>query len=196
MDEKIFSERGAYMDPGAESYRRFLNGDKNGMAELIRLYQRGLTLYLNGFTKDPAVAEELAQETFLKLYVRKPHFAGKSRFQTWLYAIGRNLALSYLRREARRRTLPEETVPLQATLADPEDAYLADERRRRVYAALCRLKPEYHQALWLRYFEAMSVREVAAVMRKTEKSAGVLLHRARNALRKELEKEGISGENL
>ena len=85
------------MDNGASSYRRFLDGDENGLVEIIRDYKDGLIFYLNGFTQNIYVAEELAEETFVKLVVKKPRFSNKSIFKTWLYAIGRNVAIDYLR---------------------------------------------------------------------------------------------------
>lgn len=62
------------MDNGASSYRRFLEGDENGIVEIIRDYKDGLILYLNGFTRNVCIAEELMEETFVKLVVKKPKF--------------------------------------------------------------------------------------------------------------------------
>ena len=72
-----------------ESYRRYLEGDDEGMVEVIRDHKDGLTLYLAGIVGNIFTAEELTEETFFKLVVKKPRFAGKSSFKTWLYAIGR-----------------------------------------------------------------------------------------------------------
>ena len=62
------------MDNGASSYRRFLDGDDEGIVEIIRDYKDGLILYLNGFTRNISTAEELMEETFVKLATRKPRF--------------------------------------------------------------------------------------------------------------------------
>ncbi|MBD5159991.1 MAG: RNA polymerase subunit sigma-24, partial [Ruminococcus sp.] len=76
------------MDNGAVSYRRFLDGDDEGMVEIIRDYKDGLILYLNGITGNILLAEEIMEDTFFKLVVKKPKFSGRSSFKTWLYAIG------------------------------------------------------------------------------------------------------------
>ena len=89
------------MDNGASSYRRFLDGDDEGIVEIVRDYKDGLILYLNSFTENIGTAEELMEETFVKLATRKPVFRGRSAFKTWLYAIGRNVALDHLRHSAR-----------------------------------------------------------------------------------------------
>ena len=72
------------MDYGESSYRRFLSGDKEGLADVMRIYRDGLTLYLTSLVCNISIAEELMEETFVKLYVNKPKFKGKSSFKTWL----------------------------------------------------------------------------------------------------------------
>ena len=66
------------MDSGANSYRRFLEGDRNSFTELVAEYWDGLTLYLTGFAESFSEAEELAEETFLKLYTISQSFRGKA----------------------------------------------------------------------------------------------------------------------
>ena len=85
------------MDNGASSYRRFLDGDDEGIVDIIKDYKDGLTLYLNGYVSNIFVAEELMEETFFKLMMKKPRFTGKYSFKTWLYTIGRNVAIDYVR---------------------------------------------------------------------------------------------------
>ena len=65
------------MDNGASSYRRFLDGDDKGLAEIVRVYRDGLILYLNGIVNNISVAEELMEETFFKIITKKPRFNTK-----------------------------------------------------------------------------------------------------------------------
>lgn len=178
------------MDHGAEYYRRFLDGDRDALTAVIREHKDGLTYFLLGFTGDLTVAEELAQETFVRLYVRKPRFSGRSGFKTWLYGIGRNVAREYVRRSKRTEPLPEGyDAPDEA--ADPALAYFRTEQNRAVHRAMTRLKPEYRQVLWLSYFEALDRQAIAAILKKSVNNVDVLLHRAKKALRAEWEKEGF-----
>ena len=62
------------MDNGASSYRRFLNGDDKGLENIVRNYKDGLILYLNGFVNNVYIAEDLMEETFFKLIIKKPRF--------------------------------------------------------------------------------------------------------------------------
>lgn len=177
---------------GADSYRRYLDGDDSGLAEIVEAYKDGLILFLNGYVKNIHTAEELAEDAFFRLITRKPRFSGKSSFQSWLYAIGRHIAVDDLRRSARLADAPAEA--LEAFRSDEEGleaAYIRGERQRLVRGALEKLHPDYRQALWLTYFEGFSGAEAGAVLGKNERQMRNLLYRAKQALKAELQREGF-----
>ena len=89
------------MDYLNDNYRRFLNGEDDGLTLIIKEYKDGLILYINNYVNNIYIAEDLMQETFVKIAVKKPEFKGKSSFKTWLYAIGRNTTLDYLRHNSK-----------------------------------------------------------------------------------------------
>ena len=182
------------MDNGASSYRRFLAGDDDGLVEIIRDYKDGLMLYLNSFVRNIDTAEDLAEETFVKIVIKKPKYNGKSSFKTWLYAIGRNVALDYLRLN-QKNDLQAEVIQ-NADEESLEKAYIIKENKIILHHAIKKLKPEYRQVLWLTYFEDFSNKETAKVMKKSVHSIETLIYRARNALKTELEKEGFTYEDL
>ena len=182
------------MERGTQSYERFLAGDESGLAEIIRDYSDGLILYLNSFVNQISTAELLAEDTFVRLAVKKPRDRGTGSFRTWLYAIGRNIAIDHLRRQNRHRTVPlEEAAYRQDEQQAIEAAYIREEGRIRVHRAMAALKPEYRQVLWLVYFEGFSCREAAGVMGKSVHAVETLAYRARQALKALLEKEGFDG---
>lgn len=186
------------MDNGASSYRRFLDGDDSGFVEIIRDYKDGLILYLNSFTGNIHTAEELAEDTFVKLGIKRPrHHPAKASFKTWLYTIGRNVALDFMRKKPNLSTISTEDC-LQ-DIRDEEAlelSYLREEVKITVHRALGKLRPEYRQILWLIYFEGFSNREAANVMKKTVHSIETLVYRARLSLKAELDKEGFVYEDL
>lgn len=184
------------MDNGAGSYRRFLAGDDTGMVELIRDYKDGLLLYLNSFLNNLSTAEDCVQDTFIKLAIKKPKFRGDSSFKTWLYAIGRNMAVSYLRKAGKHRHTPVDECNQIVSEADLEREYLREEQRMLLHRTLRRLKPEYRQVLYLTYFEGFSNAEAAVIMKKSKKQVENLLYNARKMLRSELEKDGFQYEEL
>lgn len=98
------------MDNGASSYRRFLDGDDEGIAEIVGDYKDGLILYLNSYVNQIFIAEDLAEDTFFRLITRKPRYSGKSTFKSWLYAIGRNVAVDFLRHNSKMLSTPIEDM--------------------------------------------------------------------------------------
>lgn len=183
------------MDNGESSYRRFLSGDDQGLVEIVRDYKDGLIFFLNGITRDINTAEELCEDAFVKLAVNKPNFDGRSSFKTFLYAIARNVALDWKRTHKQHISI-DEAGEITADQRSIEETYLCEERKIAVHRALEKLKPDYRQVLWLTYFEELSNKETAAVMRKSVHSIETLVYRARIALKKQLEKEGFVYENV
>lgn len=185
------------MDHGANSYRRFLEGDDNGIVEIIRDYKDGLILFLNRYVCNLHVVEELAEDIFFKLVTRKPRFTARYSFKTWLYTIGRNTARNHIRRTGRVSALPvEEWASLHAEEDDLEKAYLKEERKIQVHRALAQLNPTYSRVLYLKFFEELTNAEIAAVMRKSKRQVENLLYQAKGSLRVTLQKEGIDDEDL
>ena len=186
------------MDNGASSYRRFReDGDESGLVEIIRDYKDGLILYLNSFVGNIHTAEELAEDTFVLLGIKKPKDKGKGSFKTWLYTIGRNVAIDYLRRNSKQNNISIQDCPeLVRDEQNLELSYIREERKITVHRALGKLKSEYRQVLWLIYFENFSNKQTAAVMKKSVHSIETLVYRARKALKSLLELEGFVYEEL
>lgn len=182
------------MDNGEISYRRFLNGDDEGMVEIIRDYKDGLILYLSGITGNIVTAEEVMEDTFFKLVTKKPRFSGRSSFKTWLYSIGRNTAIDSIRKRSRFSDIP---IDEYTNLADEEcieKEYLREEQKITLHKALQRLSPDYRQVLYLVFFENFNNTETAKIMHKTKRQVENLLYRAKQSLKSELEKEGFEYE--
>ena len=185
------------MDNGASSYRRFLDGDINGLTEIVRDYKDGLILYLNGFVGNLGIAEDLMEDTFFKIITKRPKFTAKYTFKTWLYTIGRNVAIDYLRHNSVKSEIPLEEVQdyLQDEI-DLERQYIIQEQKIALHKAIQRLNPEYYQVLWLIYIEGFTNEEVSFVMKKNARQLKNLTHRAKSALKEQLEKEGFVYEGL
>lgn len=184
------------MDNGSISYSRYLAGDDSAMSDLVREYKDGLTLYLNSFTGNISDAEEIMEETFYKLAYKKPRYSGKSSFKTWLYAIGHNLAIDYMRHNSRvSYTSIDECSSLSGD-EDIEENYIREEQKIIIHKAIHRLKNDYRQVICLIYLEGFENKEAARIMHKSGRQITNLLYQAKKALKKELEKEGISYEGL
>ena len=184
------------MDNGASSYRRFLDGDDSALTQIVADYKDGLILYINGYVRNLHTAEELMEETFFRIIVKRPRFFAKYSFKTWLYTIARNIAVDYIRKNS--RLLPLSDCEFDA--ASDEEAPLAqlirEERKIAVHRALQKLKPEYRDALFLTYFAQLKNAETAKVMGKSKSQVEMLIYRGKKALKSELEKGGFGYEEL
>ena len=185
------------MDNGARSYRRFLDGDDNGIIEIIRDYNDGLILFLNRYVDNIHTAEDLAEDTFVRLVTKKPHYSPKYSFKTWLFTIGRNLALNHLRRN--RRVIDVSEEELTAFHSDEESleqSYLREERKILLHRALSGLRPDYAQVMYLKFFEEQNNEEISRIMKKTRRQVENLVYQAKRSLKSQLEQEGYSYEEL
>lgn len=185
------------MDNGASSYCRFLDGDENGLVDTIREYRDGLILYLNNYIGNISVSEELAEDVFVKLCVKKPKYKGRSAFKTWLYTIGRNTAMDYLRQSAKLNKMSlDDCGELTDEEDDLERSYLREENKITVHRALRRLKSDYRTVIYLTFFEGLSNAEAAEVMKKNKRQIENLIYQAKLALKSELNKENFIYEEL
>lgn len=184
------------MDHGASSYRRFLDGDDSGLVEIIRDYKDGLILFLNRYVNNVHTAEELAEDTFFRLVTKKPRFTAKFTFKTWLYTIGRNLAMTHIKRAGRVSGRRVEELGIASDEDALERSYIKEEQKILVHRALSGLRPEYSRVLYLKFFEDMTNEQVAAVMKKSKRQIENLVYQAKGSLRSELEKEGFHDEGL
>ena len=184
-------EGGISVDSGYVSYRSYLDGDDNGLVELIRDYKDGLMLYLIGVTDNFHLADEIMEETFFRIAVKKPNFSGKSSFKTWLYSIAHNAAVDYLRKNGKNVPIGETDIADEHSL---EESHLREEQRIELHRAMNKLSPDYRQVLYLSFFEELSNAETAHVMHKSKRQIENLLYRAKASLRSVLEKEGFEYE--
>ena len=185
------------MDIDINSYERYLDGDDSAFADIVREYADGLMLYINSFTRNIHIAEDLTEEVFFKLAVKKPHFRNQSSFKTWLYAIARHVALDYLRKNSKVvNTSIDDLTNYIAEESNVEREYLIKEQKIALHRTIRELKAEYFQVLYLVYFENFTNEEIAKIMKKNKRQIENLIYRAKTALKSELEKEGFEYEKL
>jgi RNA polymerase sigma-70 factor (ECF subfamily) len=139
-------------------------------------------------------AEDLGQETFLRVCRQAPRYRPTGQFRSWLFRIAGNLARSRLRR---RRILDwvrfEPGRHDVAAAEEPADRRLErEEQRRAVRAALARLPDRQRQAILLRRYEGLSHREIASALNTTVPAVESLLHRALVALKKDLARTEVA----
>ncbi len=181
------------MGTGEEYYRRYLRGDESGFDLVIDLYREPLIFFLLRYLPNMEDAEDAAEDAFVSLLLHPYREGGKASLKTYLFTLGRNRALSLLRKQKRleRRRQAEPTVTEDTDYPALEDRMCRDETRRALLQALDTLSPEYREALYLLYFEDLSLEETARVMKKNRKQVENLSYRGKQALKKQLGKENM-----
>ncbi len=157
--------------------------DRDAFGELVVRYERRLTGVLMRFVSDPDQVEDLVQETFLRVYGRLDQFDPSRRFGPWLFQVGVNLTLDWLRK-CRRRILGRvfSSTPNVPEPASP-DPRMADDTAREVRHLLEKLPEKYRTVLILRDLENFSTSEIAAILNRKETTVRWRLAEARNRFR-------------
>lgn len=185
------------MDKDAIRYNCFLNGDDSALCEIVKDHKDGLIFFINGYVNNIYLAEELMEETFFKIIVKRPKFNEKYSFKTYLYTVGRNVAIDYIRHNSKQSDLSISDIEgVLSDESDLENMYIAEERKSVLYKALKELKDEYRHVLYLIYFENFSHTDAGKIMKKNARQMKNLVYRAKNALKNELIKEGFVYEEL
>ncbi len=177
------------MDNGESSYRRFLDGDESAFREILDMYSENLIFFINRYVNNISIAQELSEDVFVEILIHKKRYNFKTSLKTYLFTIGRNKAVSYLRRCARKPEYAYEYIENESDRKNLEDEFIKKEQERKLHEALKKLNYDYKTVLHLVYFENMSNDDAASVMKKSKKQIENLLYRAKQALRKELERE-------
>lgn len=146
----------------------------------------GLYKYLLSLCGDPALTEELVQETFYRAIQNSRGFRGTCRLSVWLCQIGKNLYLSHLRREQRRRpALMEELELQQSAQPGPEEALLRRETAMDLHRRLHRLPEPYREVFSLRALGELSFAQIGELFGRSEGWARVTYYRAKLKLQED-----------
>jgi RNA polymerase sigma-70 factor (ECF subfamily) len=161
---------------------------------LVRKYMEKAFRIAFDFTRDKEEAKDLSQEAFLRAFSRIKQFDGRSSFYTWFYRLVVNICLDYTRRKGRviwerleRETESgAETVEFADHSSLPEEEAAAGEAKRRADLTLEAMPNKQRMAFLLRNHQGLSIPDIAKVMKTTEGTVRVYLHRAVAALRQSL----------
>ncbi|MGC9395502.1 MAG: RNA polymerase sigma factor [Anaerolineae bacterium] len=159
-------------------------GDRQAFGELVYHYREGVINVVYRMCGDANLAEDAAQEAFIRAWQHLPRYQPRSSFRNWLYRIALNVALDVLRRE--RETVDVENIPLIAASLSPEAAIERSERAAYVQQAVLGLSPASRAALILREYEGLSYKEIAEMLEIPVGTVMSRLNYARTQLRETL----------
>jgi RNA polymerase sigma-70 factor (ECF subfamily) len=178
----------------ADIARGLKRQDPELLDQLIELYQHRLLRYLLFLTGKREVAEDLFQETWMRVLLRGAQYNGKARFDTWLFTIARNLVIDL----SRKRTMSsldemsegrEDDRPFEIPMSGPSplEQFQAREDSAEVSEVLLKLEPNYREVLVLRFYEELSLEEIAGLTQAPLSTVKSRLYRGLAALKPEVE---------
>jgi RNA polymerase sigma-70 factor (ECF subfamily) len=179
---------GAALSEDAELMLRVQRGDEAALAALMTRWERSIKAVIARLVFNASEADELAQETFVRVWQQREKFRGGAEFRPWIFAIAINLARNRLRWWRRRPTVELHAWSESPGLEDgkQETGKSALERAERAAAvrdAIAALPTELREAIVLFEYEQMSHAEIAAIVGATPKAIETRIYRAREKLR-------------
>ena len=159
------------------------NGDRNAFGELVRCHYQGVVLVVTRMCGDTGLAEDAAQEAFMRAWVNLPSYQPRGCLRNWLYRIAINAALDVLRRKPEETLDDEEVLMVPDQAASPETALIEKERVALLRQAMKSLPEASRSVLVLREYGGLTYQEIAGVLDVPVGTVMSRLNYARNRLR-------------
>jgi len=184
-----------------ELVARVKAGENDFFEEIVRRYQRQIGNFIYRMIGDYETALDLTQEVFIKIYASLDRYKFEYKFSTWIFKIASNTAIDHLRKQTvlirslSQTTADMEEVELQLPdrAASPEQALAKRERREQIEWVIAKLPPHYRELIVLRHVNDLSYDEIAEVTGLPLGTVKNRIFRAREAMRKQLQRLGIEG---
>jgi len=167
-------------------------GDEEAFGMLVKKYEKKVFNLICSLTRNPDLADDLAQDVFIKAYLALNKFQHRSEFGTWLYRIAVNHTKDFLRKKSSMPHVSFDTIEQTTILQEDEtlkrEAEQSEEQRRQtVFKALETLPEKHRMIINLRDVQGFSYEEIARILSVRPGTVDSRLHRARKLLRKKLE---------
>jgi RNA polymerase sigma-70 factor (ECF subfamily) len=183
-DDRVQLGKGDLDDRSDLELARAAVDDLAAFGELVRRHQDFVYGAAMRVVRNPAIAEEVAQDTFIRAFRGLSDFRGEAQVRSWLYRIATNLSLNVV---TRRREYPSEALPEVAARDSPAKAAINAELRQHLTEAVAELPDSLRRPLVLREFEHLTYEEIAAELDIPLNTVRTRILRARHALRDKLE---------
>ncbi len=181
-----------------ELIKKFQNGDRPSYNELVFRYKDRILNFIFRFTYDRTAAEDLTQDTFLKLYLKKDSYREISKFSTWLYTIASNLAKTELRKIKRRKTYSISDL----SNSDMEDKIFSDpnsdnkkidkNENHLLNIAIQELEPDFRIIIILREIQELSYENISRILKLPLGTVKSRINRGKLKLREILINKGVN----
>ena len=178
-------------DTEAELIEKARSGDRNAFGEIVSLHHLGVVQVIYRMCGDAELAQDAAQDAFIRAWLNLPAFRPGSSMRNWLYRIAMNAALDVLRRETRTMDVNFEALPLPDPQEGPEAALLQKERQAAVRQAILGITEAGRAVLVLREYGGLSYQEIATALDIPLGTVMSRLNYARQQLKQSLQRHDI-----
>ena len=186
--------------PDPELVARAQTGSEKAYRELLGRYQRPVFSIIYRMVRDRELAEDLAQETFVRVFNNIDRYDPRYKFSSWIFKIATNLTIDHIRRReldtvsidgSRNAVTPDQIEATSITIAstdeNPEELLEARQLGAEIEDAIGKLRPEYRAAILLRHVDGREYQEIAEILSLPLGTVKTYIHRGRNELREQLQ---------
>ena len=164
-----------------ELYKEFLQGNQQCFEEIVIRHKNQIIYFIQKYVKSIDIAEDISQDVFVYILINKNSYKFEYSLKTYLYTIAKSKALNYIKKERKIIKLDENEFEDTEEL---EEKIFKNEQKQKLKESIKKLKIEYQNAIYLADIEKMSYKEIGHILKKSDSSVKVLIHRARKALEK------------
>ena len=178
------------MDEDKELYKKFLEGEKDALNDLIIKYRTEIIYFIQNFISDYHLAEDVSQEVFVYLLQHKDVYNFQYSFKTYLYTIAKSRAINSIKSRKRIEFIDDNQDKIFAEIKDVEEEVCQNDESAMVRKAIKKLKKQYQLVIYLVDLKDFSYAETGLVMGKSVNQIKAMIHNARKRLKEILENEG------
>ena len=177
---------------------RFQNGDRSAYTELVNRYKDRISNFVYRFVGDIDAAQDIAQDTFLKFYIKKDSYKQIAKFSTWLYTIAANLAKTELRKRKRRKTYTVSDLSKNEYQFIIKDSFSNDDDSTDINEAfflqqsMLELDVEFRTIIILREIQELSYDSISKILKLPLGTVKSRINRGKLKLREILNKKGVN----
>lgn len=161
-------------DYGYSNYQLFLSGNALAFENIVKRYRNSLILFIQQYGMSYESAEDISQEVFVKLYIKKPHYTPRASFKTWLYTIAKREALNHIKKQ-KPYFNPDDGYAMRMDF-DYLSEMIDNQEKETLYRALSQINENYRKVLYLRYFDNLSTKEIASLLKCSPKKVSDMLY--------------------
>ncbi len=172
-----------------ELMEKVKNGDKRAYEEIVLKYRKNAVGFAYRFVKDSYLAEDIVQESFASIYIKRSSYKNKDSFKAFLYTVIRNRCIDYLRKAKNMQAINLDEMERSFAEVSLDELLVKKDELKCAKRILEGLSYEYRTVFWLYEYEGFSYKEIAGIMNKSLPQIKIMLYRARNKIQKYIKED-------